>query len=277
MISSIPQDSPPVALTIAGSDSSAGAGLQADLKTFAAHRVYGLSVATSVVAEIPGNVVAWETVTPDLLSQQLDVLADGFSVGAAKTGMLATPVLVERVIGFLEQTEQDFPLVVDPVMVASSGDRLLVEEAVALYRERLLPKAALATPNLAETAVLLDRDVDSVASLRMAEAAKEFSERYQCPVLIKGGHWQSGEEAVDLLWDGQTEYRFSARRLVGIDTHGTGCTLSAAIAANLALLHSLEDSVSRAKRYITAALEQAHRWEERGGIRALNHFPDGVG
>ena len=226
--------SPPVALTVAGSDSSSGAGIQADLKTFADHDVYGLTAVTSVVAEIPGKVVSWETVAPELLTQQLKVLAEGFPIRAAKTGMLAKPELVERVVSFLKADARSFPLVVDPVMVASSGDPLLVDEAVALYRERLLPLAAVATPNLAEVAVLLDREVSSIATLEMGAAAREFTDRYGCPVLIKGGHWQSGDEAVDLLWDGREEHRFSVRRLQGVDTHGTGCTLSAAIAANLA-------------------------------------------
>lgn len=268
---------PSVALTIAGSDSSAGAGLQADLKTFAAHGVYGLSAATSIVAEIPGKVVAWETVGADLLTQQLVVLAEGFSIAAAKTGMLATPELVERVVGFLEETGREFPVIVDPVMVASSGDRLLVDEAVALYRERLLPLAALATPNLAETAVLLDRAIDSVASMEMETAAREFVDRYGCPVLIKGGHWQSGDEAVDLLWDGELECRYSAPRFRNVDTHGTGCTLSAAIAAGVARGKTLPDAIEDGKRYITAAIEQGLTWEGTTGIRALNHFPDGVG
>ena len=267
----------PVALTIAGSDSSAGAGLQADLKTFAAHGVYGLSAATSIVAEIPGRVVSWETVVADLLTQQLDVVAEGFPIAAAKTGMLATPALVQRVVEFLASPGVAFPVVVDPVMVASSGDRLLIDEAVALYRERLLPMAALATPNLAETAVLLDREIDSVASMDMEDAAREFVDRYGCPVLIKGGHWQSGDAAVDLMWDGEQEHRFTAPRVKNVDTHGTGCTLSAAIAAGLAKGASLPDAIERSKRYITAAIEQALTWDGEPEIRALNHFPDEVG
>ena len=136
----------PVALTIAGSDSSSGAGMQADLKAFAAHGVYGLCAVTSVVAEIPGRVVAWEPVDPTLLGQQLNTVASGFPIAAAKTGMLATPELVGETCDFLWKHRGAFPVVVDPVMVASSGDRLLVEEAIAGYRELLLPMAAVATP-----------------------------------------------------------------------------------------------------------------------------------
>ncbi|MCB1062698.1 MAG: bifunctional hydroxymethylpyrimidine kinase/phosphomethylpyrimidine kinase [Verrucomicrobiae bacterium] len=272
-----PIDHPPVALTIAGSDSSAGAGLQADLKTFAAHDVYGLCAVTSVVAEIPGKVVGWKAIDPELLRQQLEVLASGFPIAAVKTGMLANPLLVDVVCDFLESHRQDCPLVVDPVMVASSGDRLLVDEAIASYRSRLLPLAALATPNLAETAVLLDREIEAVSGMDMAMAAKAFSDRYGCPVLIKGGHWQSGDEAVDLLWDGKSVHRYSAPRMIGVDTHGTGCTLSAAIAANLARGLALPLAIEKAKHYITAAIEQAHVWTGEGAIRALNHFPEALG
>lgn len=272
-----PVTDPRVALTVAGSDSSAGAGLQADLKTFASHGVYGLCAVTSVVAEIPGKVVAWEAVSPPLLGQQLEVLAAGFSLAAIKVGMLGMPDLGETLADFLEGTAGGVPAVIDPVMVASSGDVLLEPAAIAVYRERLLPRAALATPNLAETAVLLDLPVNEVAALNQEEAAKRFFDRYGCPVLIKGGHWQKGEEAVDLLWDGGGLRRFSARRMEGIDTHGTGCTLSAAITANLALGLGLVEAVAEAKRYITAAITEAHVWGEgTNTIRALNHFPEAL-
>jgi hydroxymethylpyrimidine/phosphomethylpyrimidine kinase len=270
----------PVALTIAGSDSSAGAGLQADLKAFAAHGVYGLCAVTSVVAEIPGEVVAWEAVDPVLLRQQLDCVASGFPIGAAKTGMLATPALVDAVCAFLWEWRGRFPVVVDPVMVASSGDRLLVEAAIAGYRERLLPMAAVATPNLAEAAVLLDVEMADLQNGSLEDAAREFSDRYRCPVLIKGGHWQQGDDAVDVLWDGASIHRFAARRIGGVDTHGTGCTLSAAIAAQLARGRPLVEAIDGAKRYITAAITQALVWSREGkadGIRVLNHFPVGVG
>jgi len=270
-----PSDAPPVALTVAGSDSSGGAGLQADLKTFAAHGVYGVCAVTAVVAETPGRVEAWEAVGPGLLARQLEVLRSGFALAAAKTGMLATAPLVETVCGFLEAEARNFPLVVDPVMVASSGDLLLDPAAVALYEQRLLPLATLATPNLAETAVLLGREVAEVSALDQESAAKAFSERHRCPVLVKGGHWQSGEDAIDLLWDGSVAHRFRARRIAVVDTHGTGCTLSAAIAANLARGASLVEAVADAKAYITAAIREAHVWDAPVSTRALNHFPRG--
>lgn len=274
----VPEKCPPVALTVAGSDSSSGAGLQADLKTFAAHGVYGLGAVTSVVAEIPGKVVSWDEVSAKLLREQLEVVAEGFPLDAIKTGMLATPTLVEVACEFLQGIpEVNRKLVVDPVMVASSGDVLLLPEAIEIYRTRLLPLAAVATPNLAETAVLLNRDPSDVAQMELDSAAREFADRYQCPVLVKGGHWQTGPEAIDVLWDGTELHRFAAERVVDVDTHGTGCTLSAAIAANLANSASLVEAIGSAKRYITAAIGQAHTWPERGAIRALNHFPDAVG
>ncbi|MCB1091526.1 MAG: bifunctional hydroxymethylpyrimidine kinase/phosphomethylpyrimidine kinase, partial [Verrucomicrobiae bacterium] len=203
-----------------------------------------------------------------------------FPIAAAKTGMLATPELVGETCDFLWKQRGAFPVVVDPVMVASSGDRLLVEEAIAGYRELLLPMAAVATPNLAEAAVLLDLPIEAVASMDQGRAAQEFSDRYRCPVLIKGGHWQQGDEAIDLLWDGVSEHHFTAKRMIGVDTHGTGCTLSAAIAAGLALGTPLVEAVGAAKQYITGAIRQAYLWgapEGTGAIRALNHFPEGVG
>ncbi|MCB1228999.1 MAG: bifunctional hydroxymethylpyrimidine kinase/phosphomethylpyrimidine kinase [Verrucomicrobiae bacterium] len=273
----IPQQETPVALTVAGSDSSSGAGLQADLKTFAAHDVYGLGAVTAVVAEIPGKVVAWEAVSPDLLARQMEVVDEGFAIGAAKTGMLATPAGVETVSDFLEARTGRFPVVVDPVMVASSGDVLLEPEAIDSYRRRLLPLAAVATPNLAEIAVLLNREVAEVVAMDMETAARDFFDRYGCPVLVKGGHWQSGAEAVDLWWDGREWERFAAPRVIDVDTHGTGCTLSAAIAANLSLGYPVIEAIRRAKRYITAAIIEAHTWSKPAAIRALNHFPKEVG
>ncbi|MCB1078256.1 MAG: bifunctional hydroxymethylpyrimidine kinase/phosphomethylpyrimidine kinase [Verrucomicrobiae bacterium] len=266
----------PVALTIAGSDSSSGAGMQADLKAFAAHGVYGLCAVTSVVAEIPGRVVAWEPVDPTLLGQQLNTVASGFPIAAAKTGMLATPELVGETCDFLWKHRGAFPVVVDPVMVASSGDSLVDDEAVAVYRTKLLPLAALATPNLAEARAMLERDIDSLDS--MDEAAREWFEAFGTPVVVKGGHLDTGDRAaaVDVFWDGESLAHFSAERVPGVDTHGTGCTFSAAVAANLARGRGLSESVERAKRYITAALRQSYRWTSPEPITALNHFPEGV-
>jgi len=267
---------PPVVLTIAGSDSSAGAGLQADLKTFAAHGVYGICTATSVVAEIPGHVTGFDPVDPSLVMEQLAVLAEGFSIAAIKTGMLATPQIVAAVADFVER-HSEIPLVVDPVMVATSGDRLLAESAVALYRNRLLPLATIATPNFAEAEALLAHPVGSVDDMR--EAAEAFVERFHCgAVVVKGGHLPETDDAVDVFFSKTDKLaEFRAPRVPGIDTHGTGCTFSAAIAAQLARGLDLPRSVASGKRYISAAIEQSHQWPcGDGEITALNHFPTGV-
>ncbi len=266
---------PPVALTIAGSDCSAGAGLQADLKTFSAHGVFGLTVVTSVVAEIPGKVVAVECVTPELVIQQIEVLANAYPLGSIKTGMLANRAIVEAVADTLRRSASNIPLVVDPVMIASSGDRLLEEDAIVSYREQLLPLAALITPNLNEAVELFGQPIETEAA--MAKAAQVLAETYQTSVLLKGGHL-SGEEVVDLLWDGAEMHRFAAPRVENVETHGTGCTLSATIAAGLANGLSLPEAVGGAKRYITAAISQSLGWRNPGqaGINALNHFPPGL-
>lgn len=275
--------SPPVCLTIAGSDCSSGAGAQADLKTFSAFGIYGLTAITAVVSEIPGLVTAWESVSPDLLTSQLDTLKGGFPLAAIKTGMLATPELVARVCQFLEGLRAPFPLlpvVVDPVMIASSGDRLLVEEAVSLYRERLLPLATVATPNLAEAAALLE--CPQPGRDELVSTARTFSRRFQCAVILKGGHLPLSEDATDLLHlPGEEEpddlVWASHPRIPCVDTHGTGCTFAAALTAGLARGSSVEDAFLAAKRYLTGALEHSHRWQipdssVGGTIVALNHF-----
>lgn len=264
-------ESTPVALTIAGSDSSAGAGLQADLKTFAAHAVYGLCAVTAVVAEIPGRVTGWEAMDPRLVKQQLDTVVGGFPISAAKTGMLANADIVAVVCDFLEN-QAGLPVVVDPVMVASSGDSLIDDDAVALYRERLLPAATLATPNLAEAERLLGiriREIDD-----MIAASLEFSDRFGCAVLIKGGHLAEPDRAIDCLCESGHATLFEGERIPVADTHGTGCTLSAAITAALAAEWPLSEAVREAKIYITEAIRRGHEWTGADSIRVLNHFPD---
>lgn len=269
--------SPPVCLTIAGSDSSAGAGLQADLKAFAALETYGLCAVTAVVSELPGHVAAWEAVSPGLLASQMEVLAAGFPLAAVKTGMLATPELVERVCVFLtrlRESHPDLPIIVDPVMIASSGDRLLAEEAITLYRERLLPLATVATPNLAEAAALLEAPMPGRAELETA--AREFSRRFACSVVLKGGHLPQAEDATDLLHLASGECHWESHaRLPVADTHGTGCTFAAALAACLARGHTLPGAFRSAKTYLTGALAASFEWPSVStgmGIAALNHF-----
>ena len=260
--------SPPVALTVAGSDNSAGAGVQADLKTFTAHGVYGLTAVTCVVAEVPGRVAAIQAVDPEIVRQQIELSLDAFPVAAMKTGMLWARGVIEGLAGMRRPLP---PLVVDPVMVASSGDRLLEPDAVAAYRERLFPLATLVTPNLDEARVLLGRAVGSVAEMQAGGA--ELSAHYGVAFLIKGGHL-AGDEALDLLClpGGETvEYRAPFTR--GVSTHGTGCTYSAAITAGLAQGLELRAAVGQAKGYVTTAVENYFRWGHGvENVDALNHW-----
>jgi|688.fasta_scaffold180855_2 hydroxymethylpyrimidine/phosphomethylpyrimidine kinase len=262
----------PVAMTVAGSDCSSGAGLQADLKTFSAFGVYGLTAVTCVVAEIPGKVTRIQPVGRPVLEEQLRLLLGGFPVAAVKTGMLFSRPLIEAVAVAL--TSQDGgrrpALVVDPVMVATSGDPLLQRSAVRAFEQRLFPLAEVITPNLDEAAVLLGREVRSARELE--PAAAELRDRYGCAVLLKGGHLR-GKTAVDVLADGEGTLRLEADYVRGVETHGTGCTYSAAIASGIAQGNSLRAAVAGAKEYVSRAIGQPFRWG-RGGQRidALNHF-----
>lgn len=263
---------PPIALSIAGSDNSAGAGVQADLKTFTAHGVYGLTAVTCVVAEVPGRVSMIQAMRPEIVEEQIALSRRTFPVRAVKTGMLHSREIIEIVAAQMKGT--GLPLVIDPVIVASSGAALLKAEAVETYRQRLFPLASLVTPNLDEARVLLGgrviADVDA-----MRAAGGELAAAHGTAFLMKGGHLR-GEEAVDLLClpGGEiVEYRAAFTR--GASTHGTGCTYSAAITAGLAQGLALPDAVAQAKRYITAAVAQAFRWEgAEGGVGALNPWPE---
>ncbi len=264
----------PVALTIAGSDCSSGAGLQADLKTFSAHGVYGLTAVTCVVAEVPGKVTLIQPVDLENLEEQLRLLLDAFPVAAIKTGMLHSRGVIELVARLLGAAKVRPKLVVDPVMVATSGDALLKDDAVSAYLELLFPLADLITPNMDEASVLLGKKLTRLEHLR--SAAEVLHTRYGCGVLVKGGHLR-GKEAVDVLRDAQgvTEYR--AAFVSGTGTHGTGCTLSAAIASGLALGHSMNDSVTTAKAYVSRAIAESFRWGTgRRKVDALNHFRHGI-
>ena len=260
---------PPVVLTIAGSDPSGGAGLQADLKTFAAHGVFGLSAVTCSTAQVPGRVTDVEPASPKHLAEQLKLLFESYPIAAIKTGMLFSTPLLEVVVAALDRQSAPCPLVVDPVMVATSGDPLLQPEAVDCYKSELLPRSTLFTPNLDEAAVLLDGE--KIARAGLESAALELCSRYCAPVLLKGGHLADGQ-ATDILAlrDGRLQ-RFDAPFIERVSTHGTGCTYSAAITARLAAGDSLPDAVASAKSYITAAISGSHRWST--GSEALNHFP----
>jgi hydroxymethylpyrimidine/phosphomethylpyrimidine kinase len=252
-----------VALTIAGSDCSAGAGLQADLKTFRAFSVYGLSAVTCVVAEVPGKVSRLEPVDAANVGEQIELCLANFPVAAIKTGLLCSADIVSRVADVLEKCAPAIPLVVDPVMVATSGDTLLQPEAIELYRTRLFPRAALVTPNMGEAAVLSDSPVRTLEEMRAVgnRLAEEFGTRF----LVKGGHLGGGR-AVDLLVAGEALREFAAPLVAGISTHGTGCTYSAAITAGLALGGSLEDAIARAKEFVSRAIREHLSW---GKIHAL--------
>ncbi len=266
--------SQPVVLTIAGSDNSAGAGAQADLKTISALGGYGTTAITCVVAEVPGKVAAIQPVTPDIVAEQIRLVFDAFPVAAVKTGMLYSREIIAAVCATLAEcfgkAATRPPLVVDPVMVATSGDPLLQSDAVSLYRTQLIPLAAVITPNLDEVRTLLGHSVASVEEMR--SAGRELAQIFHTAVLIKGGHLREAQ-AVDLLIESGREAAFSAPYVPGVSTHGTGCTYSAAIATGLACGLSLHDAVEQAKRYVTAAIGQFLRWEHGGRcVDALNHF-----
>jgi hydroxymethylpyrimidine/phosphomethylpyrimidine kinase len=265
----------PVALTIAGSDSSAGAGIQADLKTFGALGVYGLTAITCIVAETPGLVSEIEAVSAEMVCAQMEVLLKSFPVAAIKTGLLFSGEIVSAVAQTLRAhaTRAALPLVIDPVMVATSGDLLLRDDAVEAYERELFPLAALVTPNLDEAARLLGEPIGDLQAMRIAGA--RLMEKYRIPVLLKGGHL-SGQDAIDLLFVAGNVVEFSAPFLRGVATHGTGCTYSAAITAGLASGLSLEGAVRRAKKFVTATIAQHLSWETASGasLHALNPSPD---
>lgn len=230
--------------------------MQADLKTFAALRVHGTSAVTCVTVQNPVKVVAIQSCPLKIVRGQIEALLDELPPRAVKTGMLHSAGVIRIVAEIFGQVKQP-PLVVDPVMVATSGARLLKPAAVRLYQDRLLPLAALVTPNLDEAEILVGRRLRSVEDLRWA--AREIRSRYGCAALVKGGHLKSLPEAVDIFWDGKTELMLSAPFVRGISTHGTGCTYSAAITAYLARGMDLSRAVSLAKQYITECVKQSWR------------------
>jgi hydroxymethylpyrimidine/phosphomethylpyrimidine kinase len=256
----------PIALTIAGSDSGGGAGIQADLKTFAALGVHGTSAITCITAQNPSRVFGIEPCTPAMVRQQLEAVFDQLQPHAVKTGMLFSASTIETVADFFENHKRP-PLIVDPVMVSSSGAALLNSDAVEVLCRRLLPLATLVTPNIHEAEILSGEKLGSVDTLR--SAAKIIHERFGCASLVKGGHLQNSREAVDMFYDGQHEMLYSAPFVRGIQTHGTGCTFSAAITANLARGFSLKTALKTAKEYITNAISQS--------THARRHFVLGTG
>lgn len=244
----------PVALTIAGSDSGGGAGLQADLKTFAALGVHGASVVTCLTAQNPKRVLGMRETPPEFVRQQMEAVFAELAPRAVKTGMLFSAAVIEAVVEAYRQTRRP-PLVVDPVMVATNGARLLQPEAVDLMKKKLLPLATLVTPNVPEAEALTGLSIRSVEDLRTA--ARALWERHQCAVLVKGGHLTDGSEAVDCYVNGRVERMLSAPFVRGVSTHGTGCTFSAAITAHLALGCELAEAARLAKEFVTQAIQQS--------------------
>jgi len=245
----------PIALTVAGSDSGGGAGIQADLKTFAAFGVHGTSAITCITAQNPKRVTGIQAVRTDMVQKQIEAVFAELTPEAVKTGMLFSTGIIEVVADFFGRGKRP-PLVVDPVMVATSSARLLKPSAIRVLKERLLPLAALVTPNLDEAEILVGRRLRTLANVR--DAAREIHERFGCAALVKGGHLSLGSDAVDVFFDGRSLAELRARRVSGVSTHGTGCTYSAAIAALLALGYPLPRAVGLAKRYVTRAIEQSH-------------------
>ncbi len=255
----------PIALTIAGSDSGGGAGIQADLKTFAAFEVYGASALTAVTAQNTLGVTAVHELPVDVVRAQIDAVAADLGIDAVKTGMLSSASIIEAVAERLEHHAVR-QIVVDPVMVAKGGDRLLREDAVTVLVSRLLPLALVSTPNAEEAAAICGHPVETMEQARAAaQAIHGMGCRY---VVVKGGHF--GEDAVDVLYDGSAFTEFPVKRIATTSTHGTGCTFASAIAAGLARGSTVENAVSNAKTFVTAAIAAAP--PIGAGHGPLHHF-----
>jgi len=250
----------PVALTIGGSDSGGGAGIQADLKTFAALGVHGASAIACLTAQNPRRVLGVELCSPKMLRRQIEAVFEELRPAAVKTGMLYSAANVRVVVDFFQNSKlkiKSLKLVVDPVMISTSGAKLLEPAAVKILKEQLLPLAALVTPNLDEAGILTGRKPASVEDMRAA--AREIHSRFGCAALVKGGHLHKSRDAVDIFFDSQTELLLSAPFVKGISTHGTGCTYSAAICAALARGHDLPRAVEIGKEFVTAAIADSYR------------------
>ena len=261
----------PVALTIAGSDSGGGAGIQADLKTFAALGVHGTSAIACLTAQNPKRVLGVEPCSPKMLRLQIEAVFAELNPVAVKTGMLFSAENILVVAKFFQNRKSEIgnrKLIVDPVMVATSGARLLPPAAEKILCGKLLPLAALVTPNLDEAEILAEQKISSPEDLR--SAARKIHLRYGCAVLVKGGHLKNSSMAIDVFFDGENKLLLSAPFVRGVSTHGTGCTYSAAICAALALGHDLPHAVEIGKNFITAAISNSFKI---GKYFALGNFP----
>ena len=244
----------PIALTIAGSDSGGGAGIQADLKTFAALGVHGTSAITCLTAQNPEAVLGIQACRAEMVRMQMEAVFAELPPSAVKTGMLFSTEILQVVVNFFKRQAHRV-LIVDPVMVATSGARLLKSSATRALVEQLLPLATLTTPNLPEAEILLGRKITSETELR--QAARDIQARFGCAALVKGGHLPGAHEALDFFHDGRNELLLTAPLIKGVSTHGTGCTYSAAITGYLALGCDLPYAVEMAKHYITQAIAQS--------------------
>jgi hydroxymethylpyrimidine/phosphomethylpyrimidine kinase len=253
------------ALTIAGSDSSGGAGIQADLKTFAAHGVYGMSVITAITAQNSLGVLAVQDIRPDIIAAQIEAIFEDMGTDAVKVGMVSQPETIRTIAAGLQKYAAPF-VVIDPVMVSKSGYHLLQPEAEVVLVKELLPLATVVTPNIPEAEAIVGRTISTLTD--MEEAARAIHAMGAKNVLLKGGH--RTEDATDILFDGQVCQRLEAPRVPTKNTHGTGCTLSSAIAANLARGMSVEAAVVAAKRYITVVIQ--HALPIGKGVGPTHHF-----
>jgi hydroxymethylpyrimidine/phosphomethylpyrimidine kinase len=259
----------PIALTIAGSDSSGGAGIQADLKTFAALGVYGASVITALTAQNTRGVSAIHLVPADFVTAQIDAVFSDLAVRAVKIGMVAQLATIDAIAAGLMRWSPNH-VVLDPVMVATSGDRLLAADAIEALRTKLIPRASLITPNLPEAAALLDEPVAS-SEAAIESQGKRLLAMGCGTVLIKGGHGQ-GADSIDYLFSGNGTIALAAPRIATRNTHGTGCSLSSAIAAGLATGEALEAAVRDAKAWVSAAIAAADRFGVGHGHGPIHHF-----
>lgn len=257
---------PPVALTIAGSDSGGAAGIQADMRTFAALGVFGTTAITSVTAQNTTEVREVHVLPASFVAEQIETVLDDMDLGGAKTGLLASEDTVKQVAALAPRLP---PLVVDPVLVASTGQRLTEDGTIQAYRRHLLPVAAVVTPNLIEAGVLLDDVVTDLNGAR--EAARRLGE-VAAVVVVKGGHLRDTDRCVDVVWDGTKCIDISRRRVRTDNTHGSGCTFSAAIAALIARGLDVGEAIEKANQFVHAAIRDGAGWNLGRGHGPLNHF-----
>jgi len=254
-----------VALTIAGSDSGGGAGIQADLKTFSALGIYGTSVITAITAQNLDGVYAIQGVDPDIVKKQLIAVLKGFPVRAIKTGMLYCREIIEIIAHTLNDYKK-IPLIIDPVFVSTSGIKLIKDDAIESLKKRLFPLANLVTPNMQEAEILLEADLKGVHDLE--EAAEKLFDIYKVPFLIKGGHLK--DSAIDVLYDNKGKKKFSSELVKKVNNHGSGCTFSSAITSNIVKGYNLRQAISKAKEYIYYSLKYSHNISEFNNV--INHF-----